>query len=82
MTAMPKKSKPEPQPMTLDNPPPPMAANIADGWRTRFLPGGRMVMVHPDHMPRIVDLKTVKSGETLPRDVDEELSFPPSLGGK
>ncbi len=56
-------------------------ATIKPGWRIRFLPGGRAIMVHKDQTPRLIDLNTVKDGDELPRWFDEGLGFSEGIKG-
>lgn len=57
-------------------------ATIAEGWRVTFIDQDRMYMVHPDHQPVIVEVRSVQQGDVLPRDTDERVTFAPQLGGQ
>lgn len=56
-------------------------ATIADGWRCTFIDQDRMYMVHPDHQPVIVEMRSIQEGDILPRETDERVTFAPQLGG-
>lgn len=58
-----------------------VTATIKPGWRYTGMGDGRLMFVHPDHAPMIVDLNSIEEGDELPRDTDEALSFPPTVGG-
>lgn len=57
-------------------------ATIAEGWRAKFLDQERVMLIHPDHQPRIVQMKTIVEGDILPRDTDEALVISSQLGGE
>lgn len=54
-------------------------ARIKQGWRSKPIDADRLIFIHPDYEPRVVELSSIKEGDTLPRDTDEVISFPPSL---
>lgn len=56
-------------------------AIVKEGWRSRALDADRLIFVHPDHAPRVVEIASIKPGDTLPRNTDEEFSFPPAIAG-
>lgn len=57
-------------------------ATIKDGWTARLQREGYIILAHPDHPPRIVELASVREGDELPRDTDEAFEFPPAVGGR
>lgn len=56
-------------------------ATIKPGWRFNDMGDGRLMFTHPDNAPMIVSLSSINEGDELPRDTDEALSFPPTVGG-
>lgn len=56
-------------------------ATITEGWTARLQREGYILLAHPEHPPRIVELASVKEGDILPRDTDEAFEFPPRVEG-
>lgn len=54
-------------------------ATIAEGWRTTFIDQDRLMLVHPDFPPRIVEMRSIKEGDVLPREDDTVVAPPPGL---
>ena len=58
-----------------------IVATLKEGWRGKFKAPGELILIHPEHHPRRVDLATIREGDLLPRDTDEALGFSPTIGG-
>lgn len=56
-------------------------ATIKKGWRSKPLDKDRLLLTHPDHFPRVVELSTIVEGDKLPRDTDMMVGSPPGIGG-
>lgn len=58
-----------------------LIATIAEGWRATQADPDRLLLVHPDHPPRVIEMRSIKEGDILPRDIDMVLAPPPAVGG-
>lgn len=58
-----------------------LLAEVKEGWRCTPVDKDRLVFVHPDFPPKMVELSSINEGDELPRDTDETVLPPPQLGG-